>query len=61
MGLFIKEKPDVGLIDTPYISTEQQLVDILTLGLASYSLSKSHKQVHSSLRVKLDWLCKLKI
>jgi len=30
---FIKEKLDSGLINTPYVSTQGQLVDILTKGL----------------------------
>lgn len=34
---FIKEKLDSGLICTPYVSTEGQLADILTKGLASHS------------------------
>lgn len=34
---FIKEKLDSGLICTPCVSTERQLADVLTKGLASHT------------------------
>ena len=37
---FIKEKLESGLICTPYISTENQLADVLTKGLMSSAFQK---------------------
>ena len=39
-GHFIKEKLDYGNICTPYVSSNNQLVDILTKGLSSASFQQ---------------------
>nr|KYP49027.1 Copia protein [Cajanus cajan] len=37
---FIKEKLDSGLICTPYVSSQDQIADILTKGLGSHNFEK---------------------
>ena len=50
---FIKEKLDSGLIYTPYVSTNHQLVDILTKGLSSIQVG-NEKYLFTSLRGSVE-------
>ena len=52
---FIKEKLDIGLIRTPYVSTGHQLADVLTKGLCSNVFHKNISKLGMEVLYSPSW------